>query len=67
MLFCGESVGKQNVMFEAKWVILRAKIGIADVEGPKDDEQDVDDRFNLFFCITVAETGTKKIDNEFNN
>jgi hypothetical protein len=48
-------------------VILRAKIGIADVEGPKDDEQDVDDRFNLFFSITVAETGTKEIDNEFNN
>ena len=42
---------------------------IADVEGPleaEDDEQDVDDRFNLFFSITVAETGTTEIDNEFN-
>jgi uncharacterized C2H2 Zn-finger protein len=42
---------------------------IADVEGPleaEDDEQDVDDRFNLFFSITVAETDTTEIDNEFN-
>jgi uncharacterized C2H2 Zn-finger protein len=42
---------------------------IADVEGSleaEDDEEDVDDRFNLFFSITVAETDTTEIDNEFN-